>query len=108
MLLSDLLIFPLVYIFESRHKIIEKFPNIKTWMINLQSVSDVESVLCDILNNNELVSTDDDDKSSLSPAVVDQNSLYKSDPNRKAQTFTFSTKQSDISQVKKYAVLFNN
>ena len=67
MLLSDLLIFPLIFIFEERHRVIEMFPNIKAWLGNLQTVSDVQTVLCDIVNQSELIS-DNSDLSLLPPA----------------------------------------
>ena len=67
MLLSDLLIFPLIFIFEERHWIIEKFPHINAWLDNLQSISNVKTVLCDLVNQSELIS-DNSELSLLPPA----------------------------------------
>ena len=67
MLLSDLLIFPLIFIFEERHRIIEKFPHIKAWIDNIQSMSNVKTVLCDLVNQSELISNNSD-LSLLPPA----------------------------------------
>lgn len=114
MLLSDILIFPIVYLIDRKYGIIDKYPKtrcvdrldismhdigcIRSWMTNMMSSCDCEAVLTRLLS----ASSPDPGLASLAslcPAPVPEESLYKCDPARKPQSAKTFTRQADINQV---------
>lgn len=98
MLLSDILIFPIVYLIDRKYGIIDKYPKTRSWMTNMMSSCDCEAVLTRLLS----ASSPDPGLASLAslcPAPVPEESLYKCDPARKPQSAKTFTRQADINQL---------
>ena len=78
------MIFPIIDIMEKKYGIIKKYPNLQSWYENMKSSSSCDKVMLSVISEFELIVSESDLEkiSSLTPAIVPDESLYKCDPSR--------------------------
>ena len=119
MLISDVMIFPIIFLIDQKAGIVNKYPFIRwqnsiyiiapnnpkqkyfsSWMENMKASSSCESVMLELLSSSDLgLASSASRLASLPPASVPDESLYKCDPARKPQSAKTYTRQADINQV---------
>lgn len=100
MLISDVMIFPIIFLIDQRAGIVSKYPYISSWMKNMKASSNCDSVMAGLLSSSEEIPASTASRlTSLAPASVPDESLYKCDPARKLQSAKTYTRQADINQL---------